>query len=98
MDRYREMSNVGGIVVIKPIDCTDIMPISCPVCKTMLRGIEDVREMNKLGACQECCNRWAYTNYEKWKAGWRPSVEDIELELINRKNNSIFQMSLDENN
>ena len=98
IDDYREMSTINNIIVIKPKHCDEIMAISCPLCGTMLRGIEDMEEMAKLNVCRQCANRWAYINYGRWQIGWRPSQEDIKIDLKNRKKSPVFQMSLNENN
>ena len=98
IDNSREMSEVNGFIVIRPIDRASKPPISCPVCGTMMRGIEDIDEFKKLEACRACCDKWAYVNYDKWLDGWRPDKKDVIDEINHRKSNTVFQISLEHDN
>jgi len=97
LDGYREIASVSSITVIRPIGDNDKLDLSCHVCHTMLRGIEDSEELLRLGACRQCTDRWAYINYDKWIAGWRPSIEQVGEELKERKNTPVFQITLKQN-
>ena len=49
---------------------------TCDVCKFVLRDLEDLKSAKDHGACTNCTINFKYLNLEKWKKGWRPSVEE----------------------
>lgn len=51
-------------------------PFTCPICKFVLRDIEDVKSVKKHGGCSNCVTNFKFSNLEKWKNGWRPSIEE----------------------
>ena len=93
IDSEKEFIDKGNYIIVRPTGFRRTSVFCCPVCKTMLRGIEDHNEYRKLGACKNCCDRWAYTDYEAWKSGWRPTEKEVFDELNKRKNNPVFQIS-----
>jgi len=96
LDSSRKICYINDFIVIKPKLHEKILPIYCMLCYTMVRGIEDVTEMKKFNTCRACADKWVYINYESWSTGWRPSNNDINDELKNRKKNPVFQISLKE--
>lgn len=61
---------------IKIIVSGDGRPFSCPVCQFVLRDIEDATCVKTHSACTNCVNNFKFANFEKWKKGWRPSIEE----------------------
>ena len=51
-------------------------PFTCPVCKFVLRDIEDVMSTKEHTACSSCVTNFKFVNLEKWEKGWRPSIEE----------------------
>ena len=56
-------------------------PIVCPVCKFVLRDEDDVRSVDEDGACSECTINFKHLYIEKWKKGWRPSVDEARSKI-----------------
>ena len=54
----------------------DSQPITCPVCNFVLKDDEDVMSVKKDAACTECTVTFKYMNFERWSAGWRPSIDE----------------------
>jgi len=55
----------------------------CPICKLVLRGLEDVESVEAYGSCKDCTELFYWPNIEKWKDGWRPKKEDVYKKLNN---------------
>ena len=73
-----------GFYVIKPADVESTISISCAVCHRLLRTSEDESSTREFMCCYICALRWAHPRREKWKAGWRPSREEVENDLKSR--------------
>jgi len=74
-----------GFLVIRPVDDIDNTPIECPVCLMMMIDLDDSRAYSDYDCCHSCQTKWAEGFHrEDWKNGWRPSVEDIEKEVLRR--------------
>lgn len=97
LDSNREIGLVKSVTVIRPTEKREKSVLSCPVCHTMVRGIEDSKEISRLGACRQCTDKWAYTNYDKWISGWRPCADLVAVEIKERKSMPIFQIALKQN-
>ena len=97
LDAHREITSVANITVIRPTNEGQKLELSCPVCHTMLRGMEDAKELTRLGACRQCTDCWAYVNYDNWMNGWRPSADQVGVELKKRKSTPIFQITIKQN-
>ena len=97
LDKHREIASVLSVTVIRPINKKEKLGLSCPVCDTMVRGVEDSKEISRLGACRQCTDKWTYANYDDWMSGWRPSTDQVAAELKERKSMPIFQIALKQN-
>ena len=62
----------------------NLVPVDCPVCGTMLKHSDIRVAYTKCGCCEECSFSFFESNQEKWKAGWRPSPEEVNRVLKNR--------------
>jgi len=56
-------------------------PLECPVCKFVLRDDHDVRSVRKEKACSECTINFKHIFLDKWRDGWRPSVEEARSKM-----------------
>lgn len=65
-----------GFIIVKPND--DLCPFFCPVCQFPITSMEDVFSYNENQCCNDCSTYWVYLDKEKWKNGWRPSLEEVE--------------------
>ena len=74
-------SHPAGFLIIRPAASINEkhIPLECPVCSLLMRDYSDVMSFNKWECCDECYITWANTSYNKWKDGWRPTSEDIDL-------------------
>lgn len=78
-----------GYCVIKPCNCTNEIPLSCPICGSLLRTNDDEQSISEFGCCDRCAMRWVHPDRERWKNGWRPSEQDVNAELMDRPGLSI---------
>ena len=56
-------------------------PIDCPVCKFVLRDDHDVQSVKKESACTECTINFKHIFLDRWKNGWRPSIEEARSKM-----------------
>jgi hypothetical protein len=91
----RKILHKDGYSVIVPasfdINKIESMPIFCGVCSIRFGNSDDEFSYKKFKCCNSCADQWAYSNKEKWLAGWRPSKEQIEAYIEKRyfSNNEI---------
>jgi len=78
------------VVVIEPeYKSSDF---NCPVCKLIIRGLEDVESIDNYACCTDCQDFFYWPNREKWLKGWRPKKEEVQNKLNN------YYSTLGENN
>lgn len=77
----RRMVKRQGYTVIFSDDTP--MPLCCPVCETVFRTRIDEEEYKKLECCAICAKTWAYPNIDKWKNGWRPTIDEVKSQPKN---------------
>jgi hypothetical protein len=73
-----------GFFVIKPNDSQEGVPLACPICDRLNRSRLDEYSWLEFKCCNACAQRWAHARREKWHAGWRPSQNDVDDELLTR--------------
>ena len=56
-------------------------PLVCPVCNFVLRDDEDVRSVKREDACSECTINFKHIHLNRWKDGWRPSIEEARAKM-----------------
>ena len=59
----------------------------CPVCKTYSFSGKDDLYMNRFKCCYECYIDFVVDREDRWKEGWRPDDERIQIGLNRRKQN-----------
>ena len=57
----------------------------CPVCKTYSFSIKDDLYMNRFSCCYECYVDFVADREDRWKYGWRPDDDRIQLAMQRRK-------------
>jgi hypothetical protein len=67
----------GEIVIIKPCDDYQRVPLVCPLCEFLFRGMEDITMFKRYGVCSECSLRWAQSREKEWGLGWRPTSTEL---------------------
>jgi hypothetical protein len=75
--------------VITPKEFNSNVPISCPVCSTLMRSKDDENAWEEFNCCHRCSLAWAASRRQSWKDGWRPTIEQIDDELKQRPPMSI---------
>ena len=80
----RVILDKGDYYVIKPNDASPPVPLTCGICSSLYRDRADEQAHIGFGCCSKCAMRWAHSNKEKWKSGWRPTKKEVETELLNR--------------
>ena len=61
------------------------MKFDCPVCKLVLRDLEDVESVESYGLCLDCQDHFYWPNLDKWKNGWRPKKADVNSYISIRR-------------
>lgn len=80
----RLIKRFEDFVVIKPADLQRSIPLSCPLCDSLLRSRDDEESFNEFGCCEFCAMSWAHPRREEWKNGWRPQ-RDIVIESSSKR-------------
>jgi len=92
----RKMKEFQSCVVVVPKEFTDNnidkLPLFCSVCGFAYSKKEDEKSHQEFLCCSTCADAWAYSNRENWNKGWRPSEQQLEVNLQRRlfKNNNIM--------
>lgn len=72
------------IVVVVPDDHVVITPW-CELCGFVLSSSEDEAAVLEFGCCNICAMRWAHPDRNRWINGWRPSREQLDEFIVERK-------------
>lgn len=56
---------------------SDVVPHDCPVCKFMMRDMQDVISYEEYECCTDCQNQFVFRNLSAWISGSRPTDEEI---------------------
>lgn len=78
------MKKLGFVFVDRRTDPSVGIPLVCPVCDFALRTVEDRQDYESKKCCQKCAHAFADPNESRWKDGWRPSKEIIDIEVSRR--------------
>ena len=70
--------------IICPNNHADPVPLSCPICKFMMRDQVDASSYLEAGSCSNCKLLWFEPNRAAWANGWRPSQEMVGEEQKKR--------------
>jgi hypothetical protein len=73
----RLIRDAGNYSVIVPVDATEPMPMACALCDNLFRDRDDQVAYDEFGCCDRCARLWAHMRREAWKAGWRPTPEQV---------------------
>lgn len=92
-NRLIEMHS-SGFYIITPKEEFSNIPLCCPVCNLLMRSKEDEIAYNDLKCCDRCSMSWAASRREKWKSGWRPSLDDIQ-QNVNQRPSLIVNIDVD---
>lgn len=85
LDLHRVMRpHPAGFLIIKQLNSADPVPLFCVVCGLPNLTPDDVISHRHDGCCLSCSIRWVDLNREKWKEGWRPTSEEVNLDVSRR--------------
>lgn len=65
----------GQLVVVKPKDTSEIVPLFCKICAYAMKTIEDSMAYRRVGACSACDGRWTNDRRVNWKEDKLPSPD-----------------------
>ena len=65
----------GQLVVVKPEDTSEIVPLFCKICAHAMKTLEDSIAYRKVGVCSKCDGRWTNDRRVNWEEGRHPSHE-----------------------
>ncbi len=88
MEKKIESLHNGKVVVVKPLDQSNIVPLFCKVCCYPMKTIEDGISYRKVGVCSQCDNRWSTDKRINWdseqlpKPEWEEWKEYMEIRRI----------------
>jgi hypothetical protein len=81
--RDRKMKYEGSYIVIVPSSYDESkrkdMPLFCGVCNFSFSHKEDEISFKEFQCCTTCADTWAYSHRTEWEKGWRPSVEQVDV-------------------
>lgn len=66
-----------GFFTIVPAGAEPPVPLGCPVCDRLYRSRDDEAAHQEFSCCHLCALQWAHPRRAEWKAGWRPSREQV---------------------
>ena len=61
------------------------MGLFCPICNFAFDARNDFIYYKKFGCCRNCAMKWAESNQDNWKNGWRPDSLEIDTYKKERK-------------
>ncbi len=73
-----------GFFVITPNSVEQSTPLSCEICDRLFRTHDDKIAFREFQCCHLCAMQWAHPRRDKWKEGWRPTREQVLLDVANR--------------
>ena len=54
-----------------------VVPFECPVCKFLMKDLNDSLAYKKFSCCNGCAIKWAIAMGDEWHSGARPSEQEI---------------------
>ena len=83
----RRVISIGSdkVWVIKSSEASGYIPLDCPICDTTLRDKKDAASYEDWECCVSCSDKYGYPNLDKWKKGWRPSMDERNAEREKRR-------------
>jgi hypothetical protein len=97
MEKKIESLHNGKIVVVKPVDTSNIVPLFCKLCNYSMKTIEDSICYRKVGVCSHCDGRWSNDKRVDWTAekypqrDWEEWNEYIEIRSISARSPISFR-------
>ena len=83
-ENYKIVEASGAKIIIEN-QLSNRIPLSCPMCKMLMRDRGDVIAYATFSCCRQCEMEIAYPNKERWLEGWRPSDDALSLLRQKRK-------------
>jgi len=71
-EREAEPENVNGVLITKKL-LNKERKINCPVCRTLVKKINDDIYLLKYDCCERCYINYVEDREDRWLKGWRPN-------------------------
>jgi len=97
MEKKIENLHDGKIVVVKPTDTSNIVPLFCHLCCYPMKTVEDSISYRKVGVCSYCDGRWTNDRRINLKENifpdknWEEWAEYIEIRRISARSPISFR-------
>ena len=72
-------------IVIKKPKNLQKKSMYCEICDAVLVNSLDILSSDKNGCCEMCRIKWVEPRKELYASGWRPTKEEVALEMEKRK-------------
>ena len=66
-------------------DMSNITPLFCHVCETVMSALRDAEYHRLHGCCEACGIKWAERQRKAWLDGWRPDISEINSDVEERR-------------
>ena len=78
-DEDRDFKIENDVLVIRPNDKDNIIPLFCPICDFPMKSSDDFISFKETSCCYKCKIYLVAPHVEEWKTGWRPEKDSEEL-------------------
>lgn len=77
-DETRDFKISSGVLVIRPTDKSNVIPLFCSVCEFPMKTSDDFLSYKDYSCCHKCKIHLVSRDIEKWKNGWRPETQELK--------------------
>ena len=77
-DSDRDFKINNGVLVVRPNDKDNVIPLFCPVCEFSMQTADDFLSYKEVSCCFKCKVHLAAQCVDEWKAGKRPDKNSEE--------------------
>lgn len=91
MEKKIESLHEGKVIVVKPTDQSNIVPLFCQLCCYPMKTIEDSISYRKVGVCSHCNLRWTGDRRIDWSSerypdkNWEEWKEYIQIRAVSAR-------------
>jgi len=65
----------GRLVIVRPENTTETVPLFCKICAFAMKTLEDSIAYRKVGVCSKCDGRWTNDRRVNWEEGRHPGPD-----------------------
>lgn len=93
-DESKDYKIVNDVLIIKPSDKNDIVPLFCSVCEFPMKTSDDFLSFKDNECCYKCNFYLAAKYREQWNNGWRPEKDSEEFKKYMEFRNESFKPTI----